>query len=300
MPDNGDPAEMTVVNFGSVFAYAVDNSGNPYLIRQTGKLGAERYAVEPVGEAEFAEYIRKSVPEWEKTGQIANGITIDVMQNANTGILVSGKKVDTTARIIEWFKAGGPVMGPLAILVIWGLILIILKFVQFSRKDKSNKNLFDSVAKMLSVHENDKAFEFAKKHKGVVAKVVTTCLMHSKWNRSAAEKAVKEILIDEIPQLDKHLPTLAVIAGAAPLLGLLGTVTGMISLFDVITNYGTGDPKILAGGISEALITTEAGLIIAIPVLLIHNLLRNRSNHIQSEMQKHAIRIINRLWPETE
>jgi biopolymer transport protein ExbB len=90
-----------------------------------------------------------------------------------------------------------------------------------------------------------------------------------------------------------------VIAGAAPLLGLLGTVTGMISLFEVITHYGTGDPKILAGGISEALITTQTGLATAIPILLIHNWLRNQSLHIQSEMEKHAIRILNRLWPET-
>jgi biopolymer transport protein ExbB len=152
---------------------------------------------------------------------------------------------------------------------------------------------------MLNSKENDKALAFAEKQKGVVAKIVTTCLRHSRWNRSSAEKAVKEILIDEVPQLEKHLPTLAVIAGAAPLLGLLGTVTGMISLFEVITNYGTGDPKILAGGISEALITTEAGLMIAIPVMLLHNYLKNQSRHIQAEMEKHAIRILNRLWPES-
>ena len=72
----------------------------------------------------------------------------------------------------------------------------------------------------------------------------------------------------------------------------------MISLFKVITHYGTGDPKMLASGISEALITTETGLIIAIPLLLIHNALRNRTNRIMVEMEKGAIRILNRLWPE--
>jgi biopolymer transport protein ExbB len=73
----------------------------------------------------------------------------------------------------------------------------------------------------------------------------------------------------------------------------------MITLFEVITHYGTSDPKILAGGISEALITTQAGLSIAIPILLIHNFLRNQSLHIHAEMEKHAVRILNRLWPET-
>ncbi|MDO5575500.1 MAG: MotA/TolQ/ExbB proton channel family protein, partial [Fibrobacter sp.] len=81
--------------------------------------------------------------------------------------------------------------------------------------------------------------------------------------------------------------------------GLLGTVTGMINLFEVITKFGTGDPKILAGGISEALITTEAGLIIAVPVLLFHNYLRNRKKKIVVELQLHALRLLNRIYCET-
>ena len=72
----------------------------------------------------------------------------------------------------------------------------------------------------------------------------------------------------------------------------------MIKLFEVITSYGTGDPKILAAGISEALITTEVGLIIAIPVMIIHNFLRNRADDILTATEKHAMRILNRLWPE--
>ena len=155
------------------------------------------------------------------------------------------------------------------------------------------------VLDFLDRNKIEDARNYTRKKKGVVARVITTCLDHSKWNRSSAEKAVREIIIDEVPQLNKHLNTLAVIAGAAPLLGLLGTVTGMINLFKVITNYGTGDPKILAGGISEALVTTEVGLIIAIPVLLVHNYIRNRTNDIQAETEKHAIRILNHLWPET-
>jgi biopolymer transport protein ExbB len=88
------------------------------------------------------------------------------------------------------------------------------------------------------------------------------------------------------------------LAGAAPLLGLLGTITGMIRMFESITRFGTGDPKLLAGDISEALITTEVGLAIAIPTLLVHNFLRNRRNHIQADMEMYAVRILNRLWPE--
>ncbi|MBD3391350.1 MAG: hypothetical protein GF418_04815 [Chitinivibrionales bacterium] len=298
MPDDGEPQEMNVISFGKVFAYAINDRGDPYIIRQTGKLGSDRYAIEKVGAEELRAHLQEQLPVWIEQAELTGDVTVDVMQDDNTGILVSGKKVQATTRIVSWLKAGGPVMFPLIALMVWALILVILKLVQFSAKDKANRDLYDTVAGMLKNKEYDKAHDYAQKKKGVVAKVVTRCLEHSKWNRPSAEKAVRETLVEEVPQLEKHLATLAVIAGAAPLCGLLGTVTGMINLFQVITHYGTGDPKILAGGISEALITTQTGLSVAIPILLIHNALRNRSLHIQSEMEKHAIRILNRLWPE--
>jgi biopolymer transport protein ExbB len=298
MPDEGEPQEMTVIRFGNVFGYGLNNAGEPYSIRQTGKLGAARYTIEPIGMQAMKEFFQQKIPQWDREKTITGGVVVDVMQNANSSLLISGKKIKTTTRIRNWLQSGGPVMVPLIALLLWALILVILKIWHYSKKHKSNRDLYDTVASMLRKNEKEKAFEYAKKHKGVVARVVTTCLEHSKWNRTAAEKGVREILIEEGPQLNKHLATLAVIAGAAPLLGLLGTVTGMINLFEVITHYGTGDPKILAGGISEALITTQTGLAVAIPILLIHNYLRNKSNHIQSEMEKNAIRILNRLWPE--
>ncbi|HHB94297.1 MAG TPA: MotA/TolQ/ExbB proton channel family protein, partial [Campylobacterales bacterium] len=79
----------------------------------------------------------------------------------------------------------------------------------------------------------------------------------------------------------------------APLLGLLGTVTGMIATFDMITEYGTGDPKMLSGGISEALITTMFGLIVAIPLLLIGNLISGWAQNIKDSMEQSALHIVN-------
>jgi biopolymer transport protein ExbB len=299
MPDEGDPTGMSVVRFGSVFGYMLDDRGQPYIMRQTGKLGAGRYAVDPIGAEDLETFVQENLPGWIDQKEITEPVMTDVMQNANSGMLVSGEKVGLSTRLQTWLKSGGPIMIPLLLLPVWALALVFMKLIQYNRKHKSNKDLYDSVVGMLNKKEHEKARVFASKRKGVVAKVVTTCLEHSKWTRASAEKAVREILVEEAPQLDKHLATLAVIAGAAPLLGLLGTVTGMINLFEVITHYGTGDPKILAGGISEALITTQTGLGVAITILLIHNSLRNKSLHIQSEMEKNAIRILNRLWPET-
>ncbi len=85
-------------------------------------------------------------------------------------------------------------------------------------------------------------------------------------------------------------------AAVAPLLGLLGTVMGMIELFDVITMHGTSDPKLLAGGISIALVTTETGLIVAIPLQLIHTFLVNRSESLRGRMEKAGLAVLNALW----
>jgi len=91
---------------------------------------------------------------------------------------------------------------------------------------------------------------------------------------------------------------LAVIVTAAPLLGLLGTVSGLIAMFQIITEHGVNDPKLLAGGIGEALIATETGLLIAIPTLLGHNFLANRVDDLTADAEYHAMKALNSRWPE--
>ena len=91
-----------------------------------------------------------------------------------------------------------------------------------------------------------------------------------------------------------------VIASVSPLLGLLGTVTGMISTFDVITEFGTGDPKLLSGGISIALVTTKLGLIIAIPALLVGSLLSAWARNIKRDMEHAALRVTNEFLGKPE
>ena len=98
-----------------------------------------------------------------------------------------------------------------------------------------------------------------------------------------------------MPKLEQHLGTLAVLGGVAPLLGLLGTVTGMIHTFDLVTIFGTGEARLLSGGISEALITTKFGLGIAIPVLLVHAFFARRIRTVVAELENAAIRVVNAL-----
>jgi biopolymer transport protein ExbB len=98
-----------------------------------------------------------------------------------------------------------------------------------------------------------------------------------------------------IPTLDRHLGMLAVLGGVAPLLGLLGTVTGMIHTFELVTIFGTGDAKLLSGGITEALVTTETGLIIAVPVLLVHAYLSRRVRGIVTSLEQTVVGFMNRM-----
>ena len=108
----------------------------------------------------------------------------------------------------------------------------------------------------------------------------------------ALELKLDDAILKEMPALEKNLALLKLLSGVAPLLGLLGTVTGMILTFQAITLFGTGDPKLMAGGISQALITTVLGLVVAIPILLLHSVAATRSREIVQILEEQATGMI--------
>jgi biopolymer transport protein ExbB len=112
-------------------------------------------------------------------------------------------------------------------------------------------------------------------------------------DRETLESVLQEAILRELPRVERGLSVLAILGAVAPLLGLLGTVTGMIDTFRVITLFGTGDPKLMSGGISEALVTTELGLAIAIPIMLIHTFLSRRADGIIGDMEEKAVSLTN-------
>ena len=106
------------------------------------------------------------------------------------------------------------------------------------------------------------------------------------------ELKMGESVLREVPRINAHLPLLKIIAAVAPLMGLLGTVTGMIITFQAITLFGAGDPRLMAGGISQALITTVLGLTVAIPTLLLHNIVQGRARALTDILQHEAIAVV--------
>jgi biopolymer transport protein ExbB len=103
---------------------------------------------------------------------------------------------------------------------------------------------------------------------------------------------MSEAIFKETPTLNRALLFIKIISVVAPLMGLLGTVTGMIQTFQAITLYGTGDPKLMAGGISQALVTTVLGLTVAIPMVLLHTLVSGRSKRIVQVLQEQSAGIL--------
>lgn len=198
----------------------------------------------------------------------------------------------------ETFLAGGFVMWPILLLAVIAVLILIERLFVLRKVHTNAGRLMRSVGDRMSRGHWKRAAEACHQEPGAVARVLGTVLRHREQPRSQIEELVNESILAERPTLERFLSALNVIAAVAPLLGLLGTVTGMISTFHVITEHGTGDPRLLSGGISEALLTTEFGLIVAIPTLLLHALLSSRVDHVLSDMETNALRLLNKMHCE--
>lgn len=185
-------------------------------------------------------------------------------------------------------------MYPIAALLLLGLLLVLERGIVLSAKGVTLR--YRKVIELASAGQLEEARGLAKKLHGSVGKVVQAGILRDYPDRESAEKAIEEVFAGEVPSLERGLSSISVMATTAPLIGLLGTVMGMIQLFQVITMHGTSDPKLLAGGISVALITTEAGLIVAIPLQFLHTFMANRADAIRIRMEKAGLAVLNSRW----
>ncbi len=197
---------------------------------------------------------------------------------------------------VDHLKKGGAAMIPLLLLAVMCLVVAVVR--AFALCGVVNSPDEKKIAKIVACLQNDDkgaALTAANELKRPLAQVIKEGIENSHLAKESLEEILYERVTLEIPRLERWLAALAVGATAAPLLGLLGTVTGMISTFKQITVYGTGNASVLSGGISEALITTEAGLIIAVPALIMHAWLARRVSKAVALTQKGAIIFVNEL-----
>lgn len=215
---------------------------------------------------------------------------------------VTGRlRVDSAAKgwsLRRLFSAGGPLMWPLGVAALLALILIAERAVFLFRQGGRGDALLERVLAACREGRFEAAQEACAKARGAVARTLAACLRRRAAGQIAMEDSIQEQLLHDLPRLQRVLGGIATLGAIAPLLGLLGTVTGIIQTFGVIRVYGNANPGLMAGGISEALVTTATGLVIAIPVLLAHSVLSGRVDHLVSAAEKSAATLLNTLAEE--
>ena len=195
----------------------------------------------------------------------------------------------------EHIKKGGFVIWPLLGVGLVAAVLAVWKLVALIRVKVSADEEIAAILEKVKTDDIATAEALTKQLPYPLSALMTEAVAHADAPRDHLEEIMHEHVLSTLPKLESHLGTLAVLGGVAPLLGLLGTVTGMIHTFQLVTLFGSGDAKLLSGGISEALVTTEFGLAIAIPVLLVHSFLARRSNGVIGALEQTAVTVVNDL-----
>jgi biopolymer transport protein ExbB len=195
----------------------------------------------------------------------------------------------------EWKHAGFVVYG-FAVVTLLAIFILLDKIFVFYFRGAISKSVVKQICNLAKEGDFAAADLLAKKQQCASGKVLRSVLKNVSEGRETAEYQAYETILHETPRLERGVFTLSILAAVAPLIGLLGTVSGMVTLFASITLHGTGDPRIMSEGISEALLATKWALIIAIPCLFAYNWAHNKSNKILSNMEKHTARLLNAIW----
>lgn len=202
---------------------------------------------------------------------------------------------ETEDTLLQQVEKGGPVMIPILLLAAAALVIGIVKWIELARVRVPPARSVSAVLDALRARDYAGAAARAREMSGPTGEMLRAGIDHVAEPKELIEEVMYERVLETRLKLQRLLSFIAVSAAAAPLLGLLGTVTGIINTFKLITVFGTGDPKTLSSGISEALITTEFGLVVAIPALFLHAYLSRKAKRFIDRMEKTAVSFLNRI-----
>lgn len=201
--------------------------------------------------------------------------------------------------MLEFFQKGGPVMYLILLASAIGLAVVIERFWHLHRAKIDTDRFMENISSILKRNRIMEAVELCEQTPGPIAHILKAGILKHDRNKQEIKEAIEDAGLHEIPRLEKNLGILSTIANVAPLLGLLGTVTGMVRAFQVIQEKATAlnpvSPGDLAGGIWEALLTTVFGLVVAIPAFIVYNYLVSRVENIVLDMERSATELINIL-----
>ncbi|MEA2098892.1 MAG: MotA/TolQ/ExbB proton channel family protein [Campylobacterota bacterium] len=274
---DGTTAKGKLVQIGNIATYGVSNNVQGALAPAGG--GQYKIWNKPGSSDDAKSFHDKILPK-----------TIDIFVYENLQKEVDYQKEKT---IEDTLEGGGTIGYIILALGAFGILLLLLRVIFLAQAGSNVKKITSIVYEKLENGTGEDAYKAIEHYKGSTARVIRATLRNIDKDRDHIEDIVMENILNENTALDRFGNFILVLAAVAPLLGLLGTVTGMIATFDIITTHGTGDPKLLSGGISEALVTTMLGLVVAIPLLLLGNLLGGWAQSIKDSMEQSALHVVN-------
>jgi biopolymer transport protein ExbB len=196
---------------------------------------------------------------------------------------------------MDLIRKGGLWIWPIILLALLSLVFGVVKLARFARFREPTDAWISAILAALRTGDREKASTLAAGQRHPAGVVMEKLVSVSENSADLVEETLYEQLMAVQANASSLLPVIAITAATAPLLGLLGTVSGMIATFNLITLFGSGDPKPLAGGISEALITTLFGLVVAIPALVLHAFLSRRAQGIVQTTERLGLSFVNGL-----
>ncbi len=197
--------------------------------------------------------------------------------------------------MLELVKAGGWLMVPILLCSVIAMAIVVERFWALRRDRIAPENLVAQVRQWARSGELSEERLRAMSRRSSLGRVLAAGLSARDRSREVMKESIENIGRHVVHDLERYLNALGTIAAITPLLGLLGTVIGMIKVFAVITSQGVGDPGVLASGISEALLTTAAGLTVAIPALMFHRYFRGRIDGLVVTMEAEALKMVEAL-----
>lgn len=201
----------------------------------------------------------------------------------------------TDESLLGELEKGGMVIWPILGLAALALLTALYKWITLALVREPSRRDLAALVDAVAAQDDEAAAKQARRLRGPVGRMLAAGVEHLQQPRELIEEAMYETVLTTRLRLNSLLPFIAICAASAPLLGLLGTVTGIINTFKQIQLFGSGDVKMLSGGISEALITTKYGLIVAIPSLLLHAFLARKARSIVGRMETAAVSFMNAI-----
>ena len=202
--------------------------------------------------------------------------------------------------MLDVIEKSGPVFYALALCSLIATVIIIERLINLRRSQVLPRQILDVVEAIQPGKDLHLAVEICRRNPGVLSDVMRAGLENADQQWEVMRDAVIDAGRQQAPTIERNLFWLQTVAQAAPLLGLLGTVFGMIRMFAAVSLSGLGDPQVLSRGISEAMLTTAEGLSIGIPALVAYNYLSSRSEALITEIENQASRMVARLRPQPE